>query len=46
MKKLIIAVACILAFPAFSIEAKDWKEVRIAEDVPYQSFTYRAPMGR
>ena len=45
MKKLIIAVSCMLAFTASSIQAKDWKEIRIAVDVPYEPFEFKAPDG-
>lgn len=45
MKKLIIAISCMLAFTAGSLQAKDWKEVRIAVDVPYEPFEYKASDG-
>ncbi len=45
MKKLIIAVSCMLAFAAGSVHAKDWKEVRIAVDVPYEPFEFKASDG-
>lgn len=45
MNKLIITLACILAFSSGSIAAKDWKEVRIAVEVPNEPYTYRAPDG-
>ena len=45
MNKLIIAICCILTVTAGSIEAKDWKEVRIAVNIPYEPFQYRAPDG-
>ncbi|MFT5840255.1 MAG: arginine/ornithine transport system substrate-binding protein [Flavobacteriales bacterium] len=40
MKTLIILLTCILALTAGSIEAKDWKEVRIAIDVPFEPFIF------
>lgn len=45
MRKLIIAVSCMLAFSASSIQANDWKEIRIAVDVPYEPFEFKAPDG-
>jgi arginine/ornithine transport system substrate-binding protein len=45
MKTLIILLTCILALTAGSIEAKDWKEVRIAIDVPFEPFIFWAPDG-
>ena len=45
MKKLIIAVSCMLAFAAGSIQAKDYKELRIAVDVPYEPFEFKASDG-
>lgn len=45
MKKLIVAASCALALVAGSVQAKDWKEIRIAFDVPYEPFEYKTPDG-
>lgn len=45
MKKLIIAASCALALAAGSLQAKEWKDIRIAFDVPYEPFEYRTPDG-
>lgn len=45
MKKLIIAASCALAMAAGTVQAKDWKEVRIAFDVPYAPFEYKDDNG-
>lgn len=43
MKK--IAIALMACLTAFSVQAKDWKTVRLAVDVPYEPFEYKAPDG-
>jgi arginine/ornithine transport system substrate-binding protein len=45
MKKLIVALGCTLAVMAGPLAAKDWSKVRIAFDVPYEPFEYKAPDG-
>ena len=45
MKKILVAMASILALTATAVEAKDWKKVRLAVDVPYEPFEYKAPDG-
>ncbi len=45
MKKLIVALGCMLAIMAGSVQAKDWSHVRIAFDVPYKPFEYKNPDG-
>lgn len=45
MKKLIVAASCALALIAGTAQAKDWKEIRIAFDVPYEPFEYKTPDG-
>lgn len=45
MKKLIIAAGCVLAMAAGTVQAKDWKEIRIAFDVPYAPFEYKDDNG-
>ncbi|MDX1817057.1 MAG: transporter substrate-binding domain-containing protein [Marinobacter sp.] len=45
MKKLIIAASCMLALVAGSVQAKDWKEIRLAFDVPYEPFEYKDENG-
>lgn len=45
MKKLIIALGCMLAIMAGSVQAKTWHVVRIAFDVPYKPFEYQNPDG-
>ncbi len=45
MKKLIIAASCILAMAAGTLQAKEWKEIRIAFDVPYEPFEYKDENG-
>ncbi len=45
MKKLIVAASCALALAAGSLQAKEWKEIRIAFDVPYEPFEYRTADG-
>ncbi len=45
MKKLIVAASCALALVAGSAQARDWKEIRIAFDVPYEPFEYKTPDG-
>lgn len=45
MKKLIIAASCALAMAAGTVQAKDWKEIRIAFDVPYAPFEYKDDNG-
>lgn len=45
MKKLIVAASCALAMIAGSVQAKEWKEIRIAFDVPYEPFEYKDENG-
>jgi arginine/ornithine transport system substrate-binding protein len=45
MKNLIVAAGCALALMAGTVQAKDWKEIRIAFDVPYEPFEYKTPEG-
>ncbi|WP_336365890.1 transporter substrate-binding domain-containing protein [Marinobacter sp. C2H3] len=45
MKKLFVAASCALALVAGSVQAKDWNEVRIAFDVPYEPFEYKDENG-
>jgi arginine/ornithine transport system substrate-binding protein len=45
MKKLIVAASCALAVAAGTVHAKDWKEIRIAFDVPYEPFEYKNENG-
>ncbi|WP_203299673.1 transporter substrate-binding domain-containing protein [Marinobacter sediminum] len=45
MKKLIVAASCALALAAGTVQAKDWKEIRIAFDVPYEPFEYKDENG-
>ncbi|WP_166263196.1 transporter substrate-binding domain-containing protein [Marinobacter caseinilyticus] len=45
MNKLIVAASCALALAAGSVHAKEWKDIRIAFDVPYEPFEYRTPDG-
>lgn len=45
MKKLIVAAGCILAMLAATTQARDWTEIRIAFDVPYEPFEYRDEDG-
>lgn len=35
MKKILVAVSCALTLAASGVMAKDWKEIKIAVDVPY-----------
>ncbi|MCP5207710.1 MAG: transporter substrate-binding domain-containing protein [Hahellaceae bacterium] len=45
MKKLLVAVSCALSLAASGAMAKDWKEIKIAVDVPYEPFEYKNPDG-
>ncbi|CZF83939.1 transporter substrate-binding domain-containing protein [Grimontia marina] len=45
MKKWLVAAAVTAALGATAVQAKDWKDVRIAVDVPYEPFEYKAPDG-
>ncbi|BES72958.1 ABC transporter substrate-binding protein [Marinobacter nanhaiticus D15-8W] len=45
MKKLIVAASCALALVAGTVQAKEWKNIRIAFDVPYEPFEYKTPDG-
>ncbi|MEQ5835399.1 transporter substrate-binding domain-containing protein [Marinobacter sp. NFXS9] len=45
MKKLIVAATCALAVMTGSVQAKEWKDIRIAFDVPYEPFEYKKPDG-
>jgi len=43
MKK--IAIAALTVLTALSVQAKEWSTVRLAVDVPYEPFEYKAPDG-
>lgn len=45
MKKVLIAMLGVAALTSSVLEAKEWKEVRLAVDVPYKPFEYKAPDG-
>ena len=45
MKKLIVAAGCALAMMAGTLQAKDWNDIRIAFDIPYEPFEYRDDDG-
>lgn len=45
MKKWLVAAAVTAALGATAVQAKDWTDVRIAVDVPYEPFEYKAPDG-
>jgi arginine/ornithine transport system substrate-binding protein len=45
MKKLIVAAGCALAMMAGTLQAKDWNDIRIAFDIPYEPFEYRDDEG-
>jgi len=45
MKKVIAALACGLALTSGFASAKEYKEVRLAVDVPYEPFEFKAPDG-
>lgn len=45
MKTLIIAAGCALAMLAGTAQAREWTEIRIAFDVPYEPFEYRDADG-
>lgn len=45
MKKSLIAMMAALAVTTTVVEAKDWEVVRLAVDVPYEPFEYKAPDG-
>ncbi len=45
MKKLIVAASCAIAMMAGSVQAREWNEIRIAFDVPYEPFEYKTPDG-
>lgn len=45
MKKTIIAMMAALAVTTTVVEAKDWEVVRLAVDVPYEPFEFKAPDG-
>ncbi|STO58115.1 transporter substrate-binding domain-containing protein [Grimontia hollisae] len=45
MKKWLVAAAVTAALGATAVQAKEWKDVRIAVDVPYEPFEYKAPDG-
>jgi len=45
MKKLIVAASCALAMAAGTVQAKDWNDIRIAFDVPYEPFEYKDENG-
>lgn len=45
MKTLIIAAGCALAMLAGTAQAREWTEIRIAFDVPYEPFEYRDEDG-
>ncbi len=45
MKKWLVAAAVAAAVGATAVQAKEWTDVRIAVDVPYEPFEYKAPDG-
>jgi arginine/ornithine transport system substrate-binding protein len=45
MFKLLTSITCALVLIAGSVQAKDWKQIRIAVDVPYEPFEFKAPDG-
>ncbi|RKF17488.1 ABC transporter substrate-binding protein [Alginatibacterium sediminis] len=45
MKKAVVAVLSALALTTSIAEAKEWDKVRLAVDVPYEPFEYKAPDG-
>lgn len=45
MKKLTTFVASVLAATSLSVAAEDMQKIKIAVDVPYEPFEYRAPDG-
>lgn len=45
MKKLFASISCALLLVTGAAQAKDYKEVKIAVDVPYEPFEFKAPDG-
>jgi arginine/ornithine transport system substrate-binding protein len=45
MKKTLVAIGCALSLAASGLMAKDWKEIKIAVDAPYEPFEYKNPDG-
>ncbi|BEU04099.1 ABC transporter substrate-binding protein [Agarivorans sp. OAG1] len=45
MKKTLVAMIGAIALSTTAVEAKDWEVVRLAVDVPYEPFEYKAPDG-
>ncbi|WP_427982273.1 transporter substrate-binding domain-containing protein [Agarivorans sp.] len=45
MKKTLVAMMSALAMASTAVDAKDWDVVRLAVDVPYEPFEYKAPDG-
>ncbi len=45
MKKILLVFGCVLAILASGLQAKEWKKVRIAVDIPYEPFEYKNPDG-
>lgn len=45
MKKLTLALSCVLAITSMNLLAKDYSKLKLAVDVPYEPFEYKAPDG-
>ncbi|WP_026957300.1 transporter substrate-binding domain-containing protein [Aliagarivorans taiwanensis] len=45
MKKTLVALFGAVVLSSTAVQAKDWDVVRLAVDVPYEPFEYRAPDG-
>ncbi|MDX1452672.1 MAG: transporter substrate-binding domain-containing protein [Oleiphilaceae bacterium] len=45
MKILAFALSCVLAIASSALQAKDYSKLKIAVDVPYEPFEYKAPDG-
>jgi arginine/ornithine transport system substrate-binding protein len=45
MKKILCAIFGVAALTSGLVQAKDWENVRLAVDVPYQPFEYKAADG-
>lgn len=45
MKTLAFALSCVLALASTALQANDYSSLKIAVDVPYEPFEFRAPDG-
>jgi len=45
MKKITLALSCLIAVISMNLMAKDHSKLKLAVDVPYEPFEYRAPDG-